>query len=118
MRAGINAVTAALVVGVLIGLALTPDGRGWLRRPTLMLGGAANASAGPEPIAIVIESVACVITFPEQIVSFTATLTAGSESPAGVSPGCAVKHNTGTTGAVMVTEPIAEVIPVADAVTV
>ncbi|WP_425990529.1 DUF459 domain-containing protein [Brevundimonas sp. TWP2-3-2] len=51
MRAGINAVTAALVVGVLIGLALTPDGRGWLRRPTLMLGGNANASAGPEPIA-------------------------------------------------------------------
>jgi len=47
LRAGINAVTAALVVGVLIGLALTPDGRGWLRRPTLMLGGAANASAGP-----------------------------------------------------------------------
>ncbi|MGV3577875.1 SGNH/GDSL hydrolase family protein [Brevundimonas sp.] len=49
MRAGINAVTAALVVGVLIGLALTPDGRGWLRRPTLMLGGTANASASPEP---------------------------------------------------------------------
>jgi len=51
LRAGINAVTAAVVVGVLIGLALTPDGRGWLRRPTLMLGGDANASAGPEPIA-------------------------------------------------------------------
>jgi len=51
LRAGINAVTAALVVGVLIGLALTPDGRGWLRRPTLMLGGDANASAGPEPMA-------------------------------------------------------------------
>ena len=51
LRAGINAVTAALVVGVLIGLALTPDGRGWLRRPTLMLGGVANASAGAEPIA-------------------------------------------------------------------
>ena len=49
LRAGINAVTAALAVGVLIGLALTPDGRGWLRRPTLMLGGAANASASPEP---------------------------------------------------------------------
>ena len=51
LRAGINAVTAALVVGVLIGLALTPDGRGWLRRPTLMPGGVANASAAPEPIA-------------------------------------------------------------------
>ncbi len=49
LRAGINAVTAALVVGVLIGLALTPDGRGWLRQPTLMLGGAASASASPPP---------------------------------------------------------------------
>lgn len=47
LRAGINAVTAALVVGVVIGLALTPDGRGWLRQPTLMLGGAASASASP-----------------------------------------------------------------------
>ncbi|WP_309629139.1 DUF459 domain-containing protein [Brevundimonas sp.] len=52
MRAGINAVTAALVVGVLIGLALTPDGRGWLRRPTLMPGGAANASASPSPTTV------------------------------------------------------------------
>lgn len=51
LRAGINAITAALVVGVVIGLALTPDGRGWLRRPTLMLGGAANASASPPPSA-------------------------------------------------------------------
>ncbi len=52
LRASINAVTAALVVGVVIGLALTPDGRGWLRRPTLMLGGEANASAG---VASVVE---------------------------------------------------------------
>lgn len=44
--------TAALVVGVLIGLALTPDGRGWLRRPTLMLGGAASASASPPPATV------------------------------------------------------------------
>lgn len=50
MRAGINAVTAALVVGIVIGLAATPDGRGWLRRPTLMFGGAANASAGSQPV--------------------------------------------------------------------
>ncbi|CAL1691529.1 hypothetical protein MMB232_01672 [Brevundimonas subvibrioides] len=49
MKAGINAVTAALVVGIGIGLVLTPDGRAWLRRPTLMLGAAANASAGPGP---------------------------------------------------------------------
>lgn len=48
MRAGVNAVTAALVVGVGIGLTLTPDGRAWLARPTLMLGDAANASA-PSP---------------------------------------------------------------------
>ncbi len=50
MRAGINALTAALIVGVVIGLALTPDGRDWLRRPTLMLGGTANASASPAQI--------------------------------------------------------------------
>ena len=45
MRAGINALTVAFVVGVLAGLILTPDGRAWLRHPTLMLGGSANASA-------------------------------------------------------------------------
>ena len=48
MRAGINSLTAALVVGVLIGLAMTQDGRSWLRQPTLLLGGSANASdSGP-----------------------------------------------------------------------
>jgi hypothetical protein len=55
VKAGINAVTAALVVGVGIGLFLTQDGRAWLRRPTLILGGAANASAGrgaAEPAAL------------------------------------------------------------------
>ncbi len=52
LRAGINAVTAALVVGVLIGLALTPDGRDWLRRPTLLPGGAANASANSMPVEV------------------------------------------------------------------
>ena len=46
MRASINALTAALIAGVILGLALTPDGRGWLRNPTLMLG-SANASASP-----------------------------------------------------------------------
>lgn len=46
MRASINALTAALIVGVVLGLALTPDGRAWLRNPTLMLG-SANASASP-----------------------------------------------------------------------
>lgn len=47
MRAGINSLALALLAGVLIGLALTPDGRGWLRHPTLMFGDAANASASP-----------------------------------------------------------------------
>jgi hypothetical protein len=47
LRAGINALTATFVVGVLAGLVLTPDGRGWLRHPTLMLGDRAAASAPP-----------------------------------------------------------------------
>ncbi len=47
MKAGINSLTAAVVVGVLIGLLLTQDGRAWLRHPTLMLGSTANASASP-----------------------------------------------------------------------
>ncbi|MBL0969381.1 MAG: DUF459 domain-containing protein [Brevundimonas sp.] len=52
MRAGINALTVAFVVGVVAGLALTPDGRAWMRNPTLMLGGSAVASPvtpAPEP---------------------------------------------------------------------
>ena len=50
VRAGINSLTATLLVGVAIGLVLTPDGRAWLRHPTLLLGGSANASAtAPEP---------------------------------------------------------------------
>ncbi len=39
--------TATFVVGVLAGLLLTPDGRAWLRHPTVMLGDRANASAPP-----------------------------------------------------------------------
>ena len=58
MRAGVNALTATFVVGVLAGLLLTPDGREWLRHPTVMLGGQANASAsppgGPAPVAPVV----------------------------------------------------------------
>jgi uncharacterized protein len=45
LRAGINALTAIFVVGVLAGLALTPDGRAWLRHPTVMLGDRAAVSA-------------------------------------------------------------------------
>ena len=56
MRAGINSLTAALLVGVAIGLVLTPDGRAWLRHPTLLFGSSANASApvvepAPPPVA-------------------------------------------------------------------
>jgi len=56
LRAGINGLTAALVVGVVIGLALTPDGRDWLRHPTLMLGGTASASASSPAVASPVES--------------------------------------------------------------
>ena len=49
MRAGVNALTATFVVGVLAGLVLTPDGRAWLRHPTIMLGDRAAASAPPAP---------------------------------------------------------------------
>lgn len=51
MKFGVNTLTAMFVAGVVGGLALTPDGRAWLRSPTLMLGGQANASASPEPPA-------------------------------------------------------------------
>ncbi|HWQ88240.1 DUF459 domain-containing protein [Brevundimonas sp.] len=51
LRAGVNALTATFVVGVLAGLVLTPDGRAWLRHPTLMLGDKAAASAPPAPAA-------------------------------------------------------------------
>lgn len=49
LRAGVNALTATFVVGVLAGLVLTPDGRAWLRHPTIMLGDKAAASAPPAP---------------------------------------------------------------------
>jgi hypothetical protein len=53
VRANINTLTAALVIGVGIGLVLTPDGRAWLRHPTLLLGSSANASAAAEPAPVV-----------------------------------------------------------------
>ena len=60
MRAGVNALMVAFLVGVAAGLLLTPDGRQWLRHPTVMLGDRANASApaslprtlpAPQPVA-------------------------------------------------------------------
>ena len=50
MKFGVNSLTAMFVAGVVGGLALTPDGRAWLRSPTLMLGGQANASASPPQV--------------------------------------------------------------------
>jgi hypothetical protein len=50
VKFGVNTVTAVFVAGVVGGLALTPDGRAWLRSPTLMLGGQANASASPPTV--------------------------------------------------------------------
>lgn len=66
MRANINSLTAALLVGVGIGLVLTPDGRAWLRHPTLLLGSSANASAEtePEPAIKAVASVPSVPTGP------------------------------------------------------
>lgn len=61
MRAGINALTAIFVVGVLAGLALTPDGRAWLRNPTVMLGDKAAASAPPPPAPVAAAPVAAPI---------------------------------------------------------
>ncbi len=66
LRAGINALTAAFVVGVVAGLALTPDGRAWMREPTLLLGEKAAASAppaAPEP-ALPPNVVAAPVTVP------------------------------------------------------
>lgn len=64
MRANINSLTAALLVGVGIGLVLTPDGRHWLQHPTLLFGSTANASAGPEPVRAPVQPVANVSTGP------------------------------------------------------
>ncbi len=53
LRAGVNALTVAFLAGVAAGLLLTPDGRQWLRNPTVMLGDRANASApGPAPLEV------------------------------------------------------------------
>jgi hypothetical protein len=49
LRAGVNTLTVTFLVGVAAGLLLTPDGRHWLRNPTVMLGDRANASAPATP---------------------------------------------------------------------
>ena len=42
-----SASSAAWAVGVVIGLLLTQDGRDWLRRPTLLLGGSQRRCSIP-----------------------------------------------------------------------
>ena len=72
MRAGVNALTATFVVGVLAGLVLTPDGRAWLRHPTIMLGDKASASAPPAlpiaaaPVAAVVPALPAVTPLSER----------------------------------------------------
>lgn len=63
MRAGINALTAIFLIGVLAGLALTPDGRAWLRHPTILLGDRAAASA-PLPSSVAAPAAAAASTVP------------------------------------------------------
>jgi uncharacterized protein len=63
LRAGINALTAIFLIGVLAGLALTPDGRAWLRHPTILLGDRAAASA-PLPTSAAAPAAAAAATVP------------------------------------------------------
>ena len=67
MKVGINALTAVFVVGVIAGLALTPDGREWMRRPTLLLGGQASASAPPSAEAEAVPVVAPIAPAPVNV---------------------------------------------------
>ncbi|MGV9010876.1 SGNH/GDSL hydrolase family protein [Brevundimonas sp.] len=50
VRKVINALTLIFVIGIVAGLALTPDGRNWLRHPTLMFGKAQTAAASATPV--------------------------------------------------------------------
>lgn len=67
MKVGINVLTATFVVGVIAGLALTPDGRDWMRHPTLLLGGQASASAPPSAEAEAPPAVAPVAPAPAPV---------------------------------------------------
>ena len=77
LRAGINALTAIFVVGVLAGLALTPDGRAWLRNPTVMLGDKAAASAPPAPAPVAAAPVAAPIPAMARVTPLNARLAEG-----------------------------------------
>ena len=75
MRAGINALTAIFLIGVLAGLALTPDGRAWLRHPTILLGDRAAASA-PLPTSAAAPAAAAPATVPVPATASVAPLSA------------------------------------------
>ena len=75
MRAGINALTAIFLIGVLAGLALTPDGRAWLRHPTILLGDRAAASA-PLPTSVAAPAAAAPATVPVPATASVAPLSA------------------------------------------
>ena len=75
MRAGINALTAIFLIGVLAGLALTPDGRAWLRHPTILLGDRAAASA-PMTTSVAAPAAAAPATVPVPATASVAPLSA------------------------------------------
>ena len=77
LRAGINALTAIFVVGVLAGLALTPDGRAWLRNPTVMLGDKAAASAPPPAAPAAAPAPAAVVPVAVRVTPLNARLAQG-----------------------------------------
>ena len=77
LRAGINALTAIFVVGVLAGLALTPDGRAWLRNPTVMLGDKAAASAPPTPAPVAAAPAVAPVPAMARVTPLTARLAQG-----------------------------------------
>jgi hypothetical protein len=77
LRAGINALTAIFVIGVLAGLALTPDGRAWLRKPTLMLGDKAAASAPAAVAPALVAPVAAAVPAMARVTPLKARLAQG-----------------------------------------
>ena len=85
LKAGVNALTVTFLVGVLGGLLLTPDGRQWLRNPTVMLGDRANASAPPESLPVT--APATVVAAPPQACPQSDVDSADSDTPnSGVDP--------------------------------
>ena len=65
------------MVGVLAGLALTPDGRAWLRNPTVMLGDKAAASAPPPAAPAAAPAPAAVVPVAVRVTPLNARLAQG-----------------------------------------